>query len=200
MKKLFLPIALLMLGFVVVQCSKEGPAGPQGDEGPAGPTGPRGNVGATGTANVIYGTWASFQQAERDTTIDGTNLKVNHIAASQQLTQGIIDNGIVLMYMRFGATVFPLPYTSRAGSRPNTVSFVPRPGRIFVTRFTHDNATPYLGFGSVQFRYVLVPGGVAGGRFADGEKRAELNGEIYTETELKYMPYEQVCSLLGVTP
>ena len=140
-----------------------GPAGPRGATGATGPAGPRGATGPqgpAGTANVIYSGWVSFQQAERDTLIDGTNLKVNHLPAPR-LTQAIIDNGAIQVYMRFGTTVLTLPYTSRAGSRPNTVSFVPRPGRIYVTRFTHDGATPYLGFGPVQFRYVLIPGGVS---------------------------------------
>ncbi|MBD1420271.1 collagen-like domain-containing protein [Sphingobacterium chuzhouense] len=119
----------------------------------------RGPKGSAGTANVIYSGWMSFPQAERDTLIDGTNLKVNHIAASP-LTQTIIDNGMIQVYMRFGTTVLTLPYTSRAGARPNTVSFVPRAGRLLLTRFTHDNTQPYLGFGTVQFRYVLIPGGV----------------------------------------
>lgn len=143
-----------------------GPRGATGPQGPQGPAGPRGATGATGaqgpagTANVIYSGWISFQQAERDTLIDGTNLKVNHLPAAR-LTQAIIDNGAIQVYMRFGTTVLTLPYTSRAGSRTSTVSFVPRPGRLLITRFTHDNATPRLGFGSVQFRYVLIPGGVS---------------------------------------
>lgn len=143
-----------------------GPRGATGATGSQGPAGPRGATGATGpqgpagTANVIYSNWVSFQQAERDTLIDGTNLKVNHIPVPR-LTQTIIDNGMMQVYMRFGTTVLTLPYTNRAGSRPNTVSFIPRPGRLFITRFTHDNTQPYLGFGSVQFRYVLIPGGVA---------------------------------------
>ncbi len=137
-----------------------GAAGPQGPAGPRGATGPQGPQGPAGTANVIYSNWLSFQQAARDTVIDGTNLKVNHIPAPR-LTQAIIDNGMIQVYMRFGTTVLTLPYTSRAGSRPSTVSFVPRPGRFYITRFTHDHTPPYLGFGAVQFRYVLVPGGVS---------------------------------------
>jgi len=131
-----------------------GPAGPQGATGPQGPA---------GTANVIYSGWVSFQQAQRDTLIDGTNLKVNHLPAPR-LTQAIIDNGMIQVYMRFGTTVLPLPYTSDAGSgtgpaKTSTVSFIPRPGRLFLTRYTHDN-TATVGFGSLQFRYVLIPGGV----------------------------------------
>lgn len=155
-----------------------GAQGPKGDKGDTGATGPRGATGATGpagargatgatgpqgpagTANVIYSGWVSFQQAERDTLLDGTNLKVNHLPAPR-LTQAIIDNGAIQVYMRFGTTVLTLPYTARAGSRPNTVSFIPRPGRLFITRFTHDHTPPYLGFGAVQFRYVLIPGGVS---------------------------------------
>lgn len=144
----------------------KGDKGDTGARGATGATGPRGATGATGpqgpagTANVIYSGWVSFQQAERDTLIDGTNLKVNHLPAPR-LTQAIIDNGAIQVYMRFGTTVLTLPYTARAGSRPNTVSFIPRPGRLLITRFTHDHTPPYLGFGSVQFRYVLIPGGVS---------------------------------------
>ncbi len=188
--KLLLPVLAAML--LMVNCTKEGPQGPQGNAGPEGPQGP------VGAPNVIYSGWLSFQQAERDTLIDGTNLKVNHIPAAQ-LNQAIIDNGIVLAYMRFGTTVLKLPYTSRAGARPNTVSFVPRPNVLYITRFTHDNVTPYLGFGSVQFRYVLVPGGVTAGRYAGaGEKRVTINGEVYTESQLKALSSEEISVLLNI--
>src|SRR5690606_18800227 len=147
----------------------KGDKGDTGARGATGATGPRGATGATGpqgpagTANVIYSNWLSFQQSQRDTVIDGTNLKVNHLPAPR-LTQAIIDNGMIQVYMRFGTTVLPLPYTSDAGSgtgpaKTSTVSFIPRPGRLFLTRYTHDN-TATVGFGSLQFRYVLIPGGV----------------------------------------
>ncbi len=147
----------------------QGPAGPRGATGatgPQGPAGPRGATGATGpqgpagTANVIYSGWVSFQQAERDTVIDGTNLKVNHLPAPR-LTQTILDRGDIKVYMRFLTSVFPLPYTSDAGpgNVANTVSFLPKPGLIYVTRYAHNNSGS-IGFGAVQFRYVLIPGGV----------------------------------------
>lgn len=148
--------------FTVSACKKGevGPEGPQGEQGEKGDTGPR---GPAGTANVIYSNWLSFQQTQRDTIIDGTNLKVNHIPAPK-LTQAIIDGGVIHMYMRFLTSVFPLPYTSDAGTgnRPSTVSFVPKPGMLYVTRYTHDNSSGSsgIGWGLVQFRYVLIPGGV----------------------------------------
>lgn len=187
MKKLFYVLFCVML---IVSCGKEevGPIGPQGERGvqgekgdkgdkgdagergATGATGPRGATGATGpqgpagTANVIYSNWLSFQQSQRDTTIDGTLLKVNHIPAPR-LTQAIIDQGVVMVYWRFINTVVLLPYTSDAGSgsgpaKTSTINFVPKPGVIYITRYTHDN-TASIGFGTIQFRYVLIPGGVS---------------------------------------
>src|SRR5690606_6274 len=95
----------------------KGDKGDTGARGATGATGPRGATGATGpqgpagTANVIYSNWLSFQQSQRDTVIDGTNLKVNHLPAPR-LTQSIIDNGVVMVYWRFLSTVLQLPYTS----------------------------------------------------------------------------------------
>lgn len=148
----------------------QGDTGPRGATGAQGPTGPRGATGATGpqgpagTANVIYSNWMSFQQSQRDTVIDATTLKVNHLPAPR-LTQGIIDNGVVLVYWRYQTTVIQLPYTSDAGSgtgpaKTSTINYVPKPGVIYITRYTHDNSAS-IGFGAIQFRYVLIPGGVS---------------------------------------
>jgi len=139
-----------------------GATGAAGSQGPRGATGPQGPVG---TANVIYSAWMSFQQAGRDTVIDGSKLKINHLQAPR-LTQSLIDNGSVQVYMRFGTTVLPLPYTNNAGNKANTVSFIPKPGVIYVTRYTHDNSAS-LGFGAVQLRYILIPGGVSASLLSD---------------------------------
>src|SRR5690606_11504048 len=159
-----------------------GTPGPQGPQGPQGPAGPRGATGATGpqgpqgpqvpagTANVIFSNWMSFQQSQRDTTIDGTLLKVNHLPAPR-LTQNIIDRGVVIVYWRYLNTVVHLPYTSDAGSgvgpaKTSTLNFVPKPGVIYITRYTHDNSAS-VGFGTIQFRYVLIPGGVEASALAN---------------------------------
>ncbi|MBX3241892.1 MAG: collagen-like protein [Chitinophagaceae bacterium] len=199
----------LAAAFLILSCAKEGPSGPQGPQGNAGPEGPQGPAGANGTqgadgaqgpagtANVIYSGWLSFQQAQRDSSVDNTNLKVNHIPAAQ-LTQQIVDNGVTLVYMRFLTSVFPLPYTNHAGNKPNTVSFFPRPGKIIITRFAHDN-TGSTGFGSVQFRYILIPGGTAASRYAgENEKRVTINGEVHTESQLKALSFEEISVLLNI--
>lgn len=191
MKKLFY---IFFCAMIVLSCGKDevvGPTGPQGERGPqgekgnagdagprgatgaTGPAGPRGATGATGatgpqgpagTANVIYSNWLSFQQIQRDTSVDATLLKVNHIPAPR-LTQTIIDRGVVMVYWRYQSTVIQLPYTSDAGSgtgpsKTSTINYIPKPGVIYITRYTHDNSASH-GFGAVQFRYVLIPGGVS---------------------------------------
>lgn len=155
--------------FAIISCKKGdvGPAGPQGAQGAQGaqgPQGPAGPIGSTGTANVIYSGWMSFQSAQRDTVVDGTTLKVNHLVAPK-LTQAIIDGGAILVYWRYQTTVIQLPYTGDAGSgtgpaKTSTINYIPKPGVIYITRYTHDNSAS-VGFGAVQFRYVLIPGGVS---------------------------------------
>ena len=49
-----------------------------------------------------------------------------------------------------------------------------------------------------QFRYVLIPGGVAGGRSVNSEKISQIKGQSYTETQLKGMSYTEVCKLLAI--
>jgi hypothetical protein len=45
-----------------------------------------------------------------------------------------------------------------------------------------------------QFRYVIIPGGVAGGRIANGQQT--YFG--YTSSQLKVMSYHDVCTLLNI--
>ncbi|MBD3616069.1 MAG: hypothetical protein HUJ22_05800 [Gracilimonas sp.] len=113
-----------------------------------------------GTANVMYSSWTYLDSAVRDTTIDSSNMKIGDINAPQ-LTQEILDTGVVNVYMQFSNYIYPLPYTGYAGGITNTMDFLPRLNLIQITRFTHDNSGS-VGFNSsLQYRYVLIPGGVA---------------------------------------
>lgn len=138
----------------------QGPAGSDGAEGPAGPVGPEGPEGPPGTANVIYSDWLP-RPVVSDTTVDGTNLTIAHLEAPE-LSQEILDDGTVLVYMRFSSGVWQLPYTSHAGGAPNTLDFIAQVEDIILTRFRHDNGSVTIGT-TVDFRYVLIPGGVPAG-------------------------------------
>lgn len=115
--------------------------------------------GPPGTANVIYSEWATLQHAIRDTLIDGSHLKVSHITAPA-VTQDILDNGLIMVYMKFSNMVYALPYISDAGGKPNEINFRSGIGKIPITRFAFDDSGSITIGINLQFRYILIPGGV----------------------------------------
>lgn len=161
-------IASWLAGVMVVaavSCTGDrGPVGPEGPEGPQGPTGPTGPQGPTGTANVIFSAWTTVANmtAITDTIIDGSNLKITHFTAPE-LTSQILDEGVVLVYLRFSSGTWNLPYTSDAGGKPNTIDFIAKPGDIILSRFSFDDSGSVSFSLALQFRYVLIPGGVPAG-------------------------------------
>lgn len=170
MKKVILVIAGLTL-ISLFACSKK--------EGPQGPAGTNGTNGLDGNANVYYSEWAMLGQAWRDTTIDGSLLKYNYILASV-LNQNMIDSAAVLVYMKFADQIHPLPYTSYAGGIANTMGYFMGLGKIYLTRFTHDNSGSIGASSVLQFRYVVIPGG------------------IVSYSALKQMKYEEIISRYNI--
>jgi len=189
--KNLIPFLILTLGVLQFSCSKDGPVGPQGEAGPQGPAGAAGAAGPAGSANVIYSAWFLTGSAGWDTVTNAANYGAyaTYDKAVAGVTQAIIDNGIVLAYMKGDPTtgltddVFPLPYTIGPGFGfsdhwdfvLNTV------GNI---RFLYKSDFPWTPteLGGISFRYVIVPGGVAGGRIRDPRK----------------MTYDEVCEAYGI--
>ncbi len=216
-----LSLLALAITFLAVSCTKEGPegptgatgaqgptgntgpagpTGPSGPTGPAGPTGPTGPQGPAGTANVIYSAWFTVSTwATPGLSLSNSSADL----AAPGVTAAIINNGVVLVYGQFtgdGGVTRPLPTTLNYGTPPtNSIGtwgyLIPTAGTI---RLTLNWATTTVGTPSAgnQFRYVIIPGGVAGGRFS--EKAAEIRGQVYTESQLKAMSYQQICSLLNI--
>jgi len=186
MKKFKLITVLLALAILAFNCSK-GPAGPQGSTGPQGPVGP---AGPTGTANVIYSAWF-LTGTGWDSIANAPSYGAygTFDKAASDITQTIIDNGVVLAYMKGDPTtglaneVFPLPYSVGVGFNFTDLwDFVLNaPGNI---RFLYKSDVPWTlaELGGISFRYIIIPGGVAGGRM--------LN--------LKKMSYEEVCKLYNI--
>ncbi|HEY2720260.1 MAG TPA: hypothetical protein VGI82_00960 [Chitinophagaceae bacterium] len=180
MKKLKLIFIVIAFAILYFSCGK-GSAGPKG---PAGPTGP------VGSANVIYSAWF-LTGAGWDTVTNAPSYGAyaTYDKAATGITQSIIDNGVVLVYMKGDPTtglandVFPLPYSIGAGyGFTDLWDFVLNaPGNI---RFLYKSDFPWdvVTLGGISFRYVIIPGGVAGGRM--------LN--------LRKMTYEEVCKLYGI--
>jgi Collagen triple helix repeat (20 copies) len=216
MRKLsLLSLLALAIVFIASSCTKEGPegpagatgaqgptgatgptgpTGPQGPTGPAGPTGPTGPQGPAGTANVIYSAWATSPFTARDTIVDGSFFRVTHINAPS-LSTATLNQGVVLTYLRLTGIIEPslLPFVSHAGGTTSIMSTWNTVQKIFINRHTVNcNAAACLiGMSSsIEYRYVLIPGVVSGG------KSAGVGGTIYTAEQLKAMSYSQVCQAL----
>jgi len=221
MRKLrFLSFSFLSIAFIAASCTKEGPEGPVGAQGAQGPpgtpgangangaAGPAGPQGPPGTANVIYSGWiaspTTFSVAGwMDTSITtiGTVSRANFPAPS--MTQAILDQGLTLVYHTFaaspavptgGANAQPLPYNvGIGGGNFVEVNYRPAVGRVFV--YLHNVLPGTGGFGFLAghyFRYIIIPGGVAGGRMISGTAAG------YTIDELKAMGYEQVLQKFNI--
>ncbi len=208
-----LSLLALVITFLAVSCTKEGPEGPggatgaqgpvgttgaTGATGPIGPQGPAGPVGPPGTANVIYSAWATVTSL--GTIIDSSFLDYGtckrFIRVAPSLTAGVLDNGLVISYWRVGATpssiYSTMPYLFPVGAQTYYISGVPQVNKIiYFTSIFGANAgwTPN---GSAETRYIIIPGSIAGGRSAG------VGGTNYTADEIKAMPYEQVCQLFHI--
>jgi hypothetical protein len=217
MRKLrLLSLSLVAITFIAVNCTKEGPEGPVGATGPQGPPGspgspgtqgPQGPQGNPGTANVIYSAWINEVVPWGDTTmgsLNGANAKRNIIQAPS-LTAGVLTSGAVLVYGRLNSTTasdpLPLPWSLPVSTTSYIeTGFRPALSKIVAYFYFPTNALGTITFtsinlGAFQFRYVLIPGGVAGGKTTSA---AGVGGTGYTEAELKAMPYEKVCRLLNI--
>jgi hypothetical protein len=162
--------------------------GPQGPVGPAGPQGP------AGTANVIYSAWATPSNW-RDTVLSNDNHRIGTVTAPS-LTAAVINNGAILTYYRntFGANdgPFPLPVTTSIFGTIVTISHVPAAGRMHYTAYSFDGLGNSITPSSREYRYVLIPGAVAGGRLVSGPAAG------YTIAQLKGMSYTQVASMFNI--
>jgi len=219
-----LSLLLLSIAFIAVNCTKEGPegpagatgaqgpAGPNGSTGPAGPAGPtgpagiQGPTGPAGTANVIYSPWFTLT-GWSDTVISyyGTN-STRSIRTAPGITSAITATGVVLSYvtpLEYGINnSIQVPWTLRNPLGGNNIwkfDFIPQPGKIiYYLADLSSGIIPSNQAMSAQVRYIIIPGGVAGGRGTVGEKMVDIKGHLFSESQLKGMSYSQVCSLINI--
>lgn len=203
-----LSLLSLSILFIATSCTKEGPEGPagiagiQGPAGVQGPQGPAGPQGPQGTTNVTYSAWflTGAGWAEATATDPFYGEVFYYPKAAPAVTQSIIDQGIVLCYMKGdpnldpapASTPFMLPYTVGTGfGFTDLYDFTLTPGNI---RFLYksDFAWELADLAVISFRYVVIPGSVAG----RGTTAPLYNG--YTAAQLKAMPYDQVAKLFNI--
>jgi hypothetical protein len=195
-----------------------GPTGPQGPQGIQGIPGTNGTNGTNGTpAQVIYSPWITSPYNSRDTTIDGTCLRLRHIDAPS-LSVGILNQGVMITYFRVGSIgPYQLPYTSDAGGATNMINCVFNLQKILVYRHTFNTCRFNSGIPesfpgqpvlvnlpqSLEYRYVLIPGLISGGRVANGGSvtpdlhNVMLPGQTQP-VDLTTKSYAEVCNMLGI--
>ncbi|WP_304488664.1 hypothetical protein [Dyadobacter sp. CY312] len=192
MKRLTILMSAVLMVFMMASCEKstDGEPGPKGDKGdtgatgPAGSTGPAGAAGTTGTANVIYSDWygPDFNGGSvwTGTTLEGRLINTTKKAASV-VTENILNQGVVLVYAKLGA------YGTIYGLSPSAVAMLPISGTVTragviqteswqavaqtgTVNVNFQNSANLWGTASMatdyRFRYVIIPGGVAGARQA----------------------------------
>ncbi len=132
-----------------------GPTGPQGPLGPQGPTGPQGPIG---TANVIYSRWTTGSTW----TLDGATGLAYYNMVVAPLTQGILSGGDIHVYWAvLGDTVNNVRQLPFAESIAGTVYFHNPKYSVGNIRVETSNLTMGI---TNRYRYILVPGGVLGGK------------------------------------
>lgn len=166
----FTPYALITaVVLFFAACSKDGdqgaagPAGPSGPAGIPGAAGPKGDSGEAGSANVIYSAWKDVSFAPADTILNqnGTINTILYGATldAPKLTAPLLANASINVYINLGtaATSFvqSLPYVDEYGY---LIRFVAYTGSIDLIANAPISTTTDKRY---QYRYVIVPGGVA---------------------------------------
>ncbi|SEW54402.1 hypothetical protein [Chitinophaga arvensicola] len=165
-----LPLMFLFAALVAfAACSKDGAQGPAGNPGAAGPAGPAGPAGAngpkgdTGVANVIYSQWlnVTFDTIRDQNNVATTDGFVGFVDVPK-LTKDILTKGTINVYFNLDSAdhpyIVPLPYVD-----PYLfVSFRAEEGGLTIIA-SHDFSSGNFPGQKIiqQFRYVLIPGGVA---------------------------------------
>ncbi len=203
MRKLrLLTLSALAIIFIASSCTKEGPEGPAGATGAQGPAGTPGTPGTPGAGITSYSAWFVTGAAGWSSD-DAADYLADFLydKAAPAVTQAVIDQGIVLAYMKGDPNLTGAPAT-QVFALPNSVGHLAgfidtydfalnAPGNI---RFIYKTTSPFFDesdLAVVSFRYVVISGSVLTGR---GE--ATYGG--YTASQLKAMPYQQLASTFNI--
>jgi hypothetical protein len=139
MKNLSVISMCVAFSLLFISCTKEGPQGPQG------------NPGLDGNANVH-----SYLYHVTSWTLDGT--EYYNVLLADYITQDILDNGAVLVYMSNGSgSWLALPFTMWYNGYGEVTSQVISVGGITIWVSDSDLA-PQAYPGNIDFKVVAIGG------------------------------------------
>ncbi len=194
-----------------------GAVGPTGAQGIVGPTGP-----AAGAPSVLYSSWAtvtnwvagsggsnSVHTALRAApAVTATAIAQNVILIYMKdvpLVKATIDGGNVTVIKNPDVVQLPyseVSYVNLSGTNYSIINeysgFFNAPGNITLTYkvgnvgFFGSGGASALNSANIQFRYVVIAGGLSGGRFVNGPAAG------YTIEQIKSMSYSQVAAMFNI--
>ncbi len=135
-----------------------GAAGATGATGPQGPAGPAGGSGTGTVINVIYSDWLTPAFVDWQKITEKSYL---YSVIETKITQDIIDKGVVLAYSRQVASgpAYLLPMMLETNSGLTNYNIAAALGKVnfTFTELLDIQGKPATG---LQYRYVIIPGGV----------------------------------------
>jgi hypothetical protein len=182
--KIFAYLLLAVAGIFMVSC--EGPVGPPGRDGYDGNDG---LDGLDGNANVIYSDWYV------PNSWGGQTGDWFFQVASASITENIVESGVILAYVSLPGDVYGYPDPQPVRPLPtyaigaNWSFLIPDYGLI---EFTCDAAS-VPGTTDHYFRFILIPA-------TNPALKSALKSKSIKDikTELKNMPYSEVCKKFGI--
>ena len=162
---------------------QDGTNGVDGQDGTNGIDGQDGTNGLDGNANVMASDWFKPSSYILSTGFGGINL-LEHDQAAPEITQEIIDTGVVLVYGKLNGYISSVWPTDQVSLLPITLTYSVSPANIdtftallsvgnIKIRFINNNNT-YSSLGTNHFfRYVVIPSsGSSSGRIADFSRKS----------------------------
>ena len=199
---------------MLLSCTK-GDQGPAGPAGPTGATGATGAQGSTGSANVVYSQWFTPPSYIKDTVFGIYGFYYDK--ATTDITQPVLDSGIVLTYGKLDGYVSSIWPTNQVGQLPITVTYQEGSStyvdtwQAFATLGNltiqfQDNLDLYNGISNAhKFRYIIIPGAqksavasVKSGIYYSNGRKLDANAVNGVIQNYKTMSYAQVCARLGI--
>lgn len=170
MKKVILKTKYVLLAMVILftfSCAEDGEVGPQGSAGQDGQDGTNGVDGMDGNANVISSDWFTPSSYTLSTGFGGIIL-LEHDQEATEITQEIIDSGVVLVYGKlngYNPSIWP---TDQVSLLPIILTYDLSPADIdtwtallsvgnIKIRFTNNNNRYSSLNTNHSFRYLIIP-------------------------------------------
>ncbi len=177
MKNLKILLTILLFGLLLASCS--------GDDGAPGINGVDGADGADGNANIIASGWFDPTWAVPSTMADFTH-------DAPEITQEVLDTGLVMVYSKMYGSVYPLPISFMGDSNPKEFDFWITLGSVRIWFTAESSYTPDA---TTQFRYVIIPSGTSGSKSISS--REGILADLET-AGVDIYDYSSVCQHFGL--